>query len=107
MLDPQYLQESTTEIDDNLTGDPIPEDLIKSEFPHVFGPPTSPASTSSLTEKTENSFGVDSKIRKTENILTNATKICLKFQLSNPPSTSGKYRLTANLSFYAKCYFSK
>ena len=53
MLDPQYLQESTTEIDDNLTGDPIPEDLIKSEFPHVFGPPTSPASTTSLTEKTE------------------------------------------------------
>ena len=44
MLDPQYLQESTTENDDNLPGDSIPEELVKSEFPHVFGPPASPNS---------------------------------------------------------------
>ena len=89
MLDPQYLQESTTENDDNLPGDSIPEELVKSEFPHVFGPPASPNSPSGLVEKLENSSGLDGKIRK-ESIMNNATKICLKFQLSNPPSTSGK-----------------
>jgi hypothetical protein len=92
MLDPQYLQESTTENDDNLPGDSIPEELVKSEFPHVFGPPASPNSPSGLAEKLENSAGLDGKIRK-ENLMNNATKICLKFQLSNPPSTSGKYLL--------------
>ena len=93
MLDPQYLQESTTENDDNLPSESIPEELVKSEFPHVFGPPASPNSHSGLAEKLENSPGLDGKIRK-ESIMNNATKICLKFQLSNPPSTSGKYLLT-------------
>ena len=89
MLDPQYLQESTTEIDDNLPGQTLPEELVKTEFPQVFGPPVSPASTASgPAEKVEPSPGLEGKAKK-ENVLTNATKICLKFQLSNPPSTSG------------------
>ena len=53
-------------------------------------------SPSGLAEKLETSPGLDGKIRK-ESIMNNATKICLKFQLSNPPSTSGKYLLTDRL----------
>ena len=108
MLDPQYLQESTSEID----GDDLPVDpnavqdegpFIKTEFSPNFGSPVSPnLGTSTPVIKTDNLTGlVDGKIKK-ENMMTNATKICLKFQLSNPPSPAGIYffKSDTNTDFY-------
>ena len=94
MLDPQYLQESTSETEEEqLPGDPV--DLIKTEFPTIFGPSIPPVSppegASSQTSLEEN--GGDSELgdaKKKEHILSNATKICLKFQLSSPPQNTGK-----------------
>ena len=95
MLDPQYLQESTSEIEDDLPVDQtIVQDqegpFVKTEFSPNFGSPVSPnllASTSVIKSDNLTGLVVDGKIKK-ENMMTNATKICLKFQLSNPPSTS-------------------
>lgn len=82
MLDPQYLQESSNP--EKVEESQDSGDIIKTEFPSVFGPSISPISPE------RNDSALEQNKQKKESIFNNATKICLKFQLSNPPNNQGK-----------------
>ena len=98
MLDPQYLKESDDSgTDEEVSNDHAGAGLIKTETAgpsagraagagHLFTghlPPVSP----------ENAIQTDIEHEKRKkDVLGNGTKICLKFQLSNPQSvSSGNY----------------
>lgn len=88
MLDPQYLQDSE-ETEDDLSADSIKNESLGSPPPIVFGMPISPQSENETSDQS----------KKKESTLTNATKICLKFQLSGATSqpNQGKSSLVLHI----------